>query len=210
MTMTMTLKAQREARIAAKAAEKAAKAAAELARIHANPIYAAIAPQKAETVARAQAYTREQLVAFAAKFPAGADFKALAPRPDSFRTGREQYNRMMAYRSLAQRVVEVKHGGWPGYAETVIGVDAEGIDKLVEEAGEEAAASFDAYVAKLTAKVGECDEAAVCGDLWHFSTLTVRKGDATESWHTQQILNFSVYGKAFNQWPTRKMQGGAK
>lgn len=200
----MTLKAEREARIAARAAEKAAKAAAEKARIESNPIYAAIAPQKADAVARAQEYTREQLNAFAAKFPVGADFKALAPRPDSFRTGREQYKRMMAFRSLAQRVVEVTHGGWPEYTETVAGVDEDGIERLVAEAGEEAAASFDAYVAKLTAKVGPCEQAGVEGNLWSRSRLSVRKGPVVEQWITQQILNFSVYGKAFNQWPTRK------
>lgn len=202
--MTMTLKAQREARIAARAAEKAAKAAAEKARIESNPIYAAIAPQKAEAVARAQEYTREQLAKFVARFPVGADFKALAPRPDSFRTGRKEYNRMMAYRSLAQRVIDVEHGRWPEYTETVRGVDLEGVERLVEEAGAEAAASFDAYVAKLTEKVGACEQACVEGNLWQRSRLSVRKGPVVEQWITQQILNFSVYGKAFNQWPTRK------
>ena len=62
------------------------------------------------------------------------------------------------------------------------------------------------YVAKLTEKVGACDAAAVTGELWQESLLVVRKGETVERWKTQQILNFSVYGKAFNQWPTRKVK----
>ena len=152
----MTKKAEREARIAAKAAEKAAKVAAEKARIESNPIYAAIAPQKAAAVAHAVEFTREKIAAFVARFPAGADFKVLAPRPNSFKTGRDTYRKMMNFRCLAQRVIEVKNGPWPEYTETVVGPDAEGIERLVEEAAQEAAASFDAYVAKLTDKVGPC------------------------------------------------------
>lgn len=202
----MTLKQQREARIAAKAAEKAAKAAAEKARIESNPIFAAIAPQRSAAILRAQEFTRERLEQFVQRFPVGGNFKELAPRPDSFRTGRQQYKTMMAFRNLALHVVVVKNGSWPEYTETVVGPNYAGIDRLVEEAGEEAAASFDAYVAKLTEKVGECDSASVLGYLWLESILTVKKGETVERWKTQQILNFSVYGKAFNQWPTRKVK----
>lgn len=199
----MSLKSEREARVAAREAAKAAKAAAELARIHANPIYAAIAPQRADSIEQAVNFTREQLQAFAARFPVGGDFKALAPAPSSFKDSRTQYRTKQAFRGLASRVVLVKNGPWPEYTETVLGVNEEGIERLVAEAAEEAAASFDAYVAKLTLKVGACDKAEVLGALWQASVLTVTKGEQVERWSTQQIINFSVYGKAFNQWPTR-------
>lgn len=204
--MTMTKKAEREARIAAKAAEKAAKLAAEKARIESNPIFAAIAPQRAEAIVKAQEFTRERLERFVERFPVGGNFKELAPSPNSLKDGRSQYRTKLAFRSLASRVVRIERGPWPEYTETVLGVNEEGIERLVEEAGEEAAASFDAYVAKLTEKVGQCDEAAVSGRLWQESLLIVRKGGNFERWKTQQILNFSVYGKAFNQWPTRKVK----
>lgn len=212
--MTMTLKQQREARIAEKAAAKAAKEAAEQARIRSNPIFAAIAPQRAEAIAQAQKYTAERLARFVTRFPVGGNFKELAPRPDSFRTSRKQYQSMMAFqyqsmmafRSLASRVIRVERGRWPEYTETVLGVNEEGVEQLIAESGEEAALSFDAYVAKLTDKVGPCDSASVTGTLWQRSLLTVRKGETTERWQTQQIINFSVYGKAYNQWPTRKVK----
>jgi hypothetical protein len=201
----MTLKQEREARIAAKAAAKAEKAAAEKARIESNPIYAAIAPQRAGAIEAAQKFTRERLLKLAAQFHAGADFKVLAPPPNSFKDGRGQYQLKQAFRSLAQRIILVQRGPWPKYDETVLGVNEEGIERLVEEAGTEAAASFDAYVAKLTSKVGQCDSAVVMGNLWSNSVLTVWKAGKVEAWKTQQILNFSVYGKAFNQWPTRQI-----
>jgi hypothetical protein len=201
----MTLKAEREARIAAKAADKAAKAAAELARIHANPIYAAIAPQRAAAVAYAVDYTREQLVKFAAQFPVGSDLSENAPEANSFKDGHVAYKTKRAKRSLATRVLTFADRGYVPYAPYIVtGINRDGIERLCNEAAEEAAASFDLYVAKLTAKVGECDAASVDGRLWSSSTLTVKKGATVERWHTQQIVNFSVYGKAFNQWPTRK------
>lgn len=201
---TMTKKAEREARIAAKAAEKAAKAAAEKARIEANPIYAAIAPQKDAAVAHAMEFTRERLVEWVKQFPAGGDLKELAPRGDSWKDSRKTYNTKNARYSLACRVLNIVRGRHPDYSETVLGVNEEGIERLCNEAGDEAAASFDAYVAKLTSKVGDCEWAGVEGALWQHSRLSVRKGPVVEQWLTQQIVNFSVYGKAFNQWPTRK------
>lgn len=202
----MTLKQQREARIAAKAAAKAAKEAAEMARIQANPIYAAIAPQRDAAIARSVEFTRMRLDRFIAEFPVGGDFKALLPRDDSFRNGRAFHQTQMARRNLALRVLKIEFGHWPEYTQTVRGRNEAGIERILEEAELEAAASFDAYVAKLTEKVGECDAAVVEGPLWFESILTVNKGGAIQRWKTQQILNFSVYGKAFNQWPTRRLK----
>lgn len=201
----MTKKAEREARIAAKAAEKAAKIAAEKARIEANPIYAAIAPQKDAAVAHAMEFTRERLVEWVKQFPVGSDLKDLAPYPNSFKMGRQEYIKAQARRSLAMRVLTFAERGYMPHAPYIVtGVSEEGIERLCNEAGDEAAASFDAYVAKLTSKVGQCDQAGVEGALWQRSRLSVRKGPVVEQWITQQIVNFSVYGKAFNQWPTRK------
>ena len=201
----MTLKAEREARIAAKAADKAAKAAAEKARIESNPIYAAIAPQKADAVQHAMQYTRERIALFIAQFPIGSDLRDNAPEANSFKDGKQTYLSKTAKRSLAFRVLKFLDRGYMPHAPYIVaGRDDEGVERLIEEAGQDAAASFDAYVAKLTAKVGPCEQAGVEGALWQRSRLSVRKGPVVEQWITQQILNFSVYGKAFNQWPTRK------
>jgi hypothetical protein len=210
-----TLKAQREARIAAKLAAKAAAEAAEIARIKANPIYAAIAPQRQATVAQAVVFTRENLLKFAAQFPVGADLKDHAPRGDSWKDGREQYKTKQARHYLALQVLHISRANsFMDCPQIIAGVNAEGIERLCDEAAKDAAFSFDEYVAKLTRKVGHCNRASVEGWLWDHSILTVVKrsnpDDAvspmvTERWKTQQILNFSVYGKAFNQWPTRKV-----
>lgn len=66
--------------------------------------------------------------------------------------------------------------------------------------------SFDSYVAKLEAKIGEHDSAELVGDLWQYSTVKVTKGSQTEIWTTQIILNVSSLGKLFNQWPTRRIR----
>lgn len=206
MNKPMTLKAQREARIAAKAAEKAAKAAAEKARIESNPIYAAIAPQKDAAVAHAMEYTRERLTEWVKQFPVGSDLKDLAPRGDSWKDSRKTYQSKNARHNLACRVLLLDRGTHPHYTQKVLGVDEEGIERLCNEAGNEAATSFNLYVAKLTEKVGTCDSASVTGWLWQNSVLRVTKGATVERWNTQQIVNFSVYGKAFNQWPTRLLK----
>lgn len=78
--------------------------------------------------------------------------------------------------------------------------------RFLAEQGEAMKASFEAYVAKLTKKVGECDAVEYTGALWNRSQLKVRKGDVTEVWMTRVIVNVSSLGKLFNQWPTRKVR----
>ena len=44
--------------------------------------------------------------------------------------------------------------------------------------------------------------------MWGYSVLTVTKEDGSvERWKTQQIMNISVLGLLFAQWPSRKMKG---
>jgi len=75
------------------------------------------------------------------------------------------------------------------------------------------------FAAKLTQKIdtvkpaGAKVTAATCTanfDPGRWSTLRVEGllGDNspfTQVWETQTINNFSVYGKPFNQWPTRQV-----
>ena len=195
----MTKKAMHEAAMAAKAAAKAAKIAAEKARIEANPIYAAIAPQKAEAVARAGQQVDAYLRSVVAKL-LGTDLRESAPRPRSFNFhgSREAYRKQLAFHSLAVRITACT-------ADVVTGPEEAAIARFVADEEVQAGFSFDAYVAKLTAKVGACESATVEGPLWNYSRLTVNKGTATEVWKTQQIVNVSVLGKLFNQWPTRRV-----
>lgn len=41
--------------------------------------------------------------------------------------------------------------------------------------------------------------------IWENSILTVATNYGMQVWHTKVIVNFSVYNKAFNQWPTRRI-----
>ena len=79
--------------------------------------------------------------------------------------------------------------------------------KFVDDTMRDAAAQYDAFIAKLIRKIGDFDSATLTGShVWGYSILTVTKGAATERWGTRQIVNQSVLGKLFNQWPSRKIK----
>lgn len=169
-----------------------------------NPIAEAVAPLRAASVARAVELVKAHIEAVLAANPVGTEFSAKYPKPDSFRTGRREYLTRENERRHLKSILRVEATGHTWKApEFVVGANEYGIARLVEETEQDAAASFDAYVAKLSAKVGECDAASVVGALWQGSTLTVTKGATIERWTTKQILNVSCLGKVFNQWPTR-------
>lgn len=90
--------------------------------------------------------------------------------------------------------------------ETKVEPDQNGIDRHIKQVADDAAIAFDAYVHKLNQKVGEVTEAQVTTswDLWMDSDLAVVKADGTkEVWNTKCITNYSKFGLAFNQFPTR-------
>lgn len=66
-------------------------------------------------------------------------------------------------------------------------------------------ASFDSFVLKLDGKVGAHTAAElIAGATWDYSILRVTMADGTvQKWKTQSIVNCSVLGTLFNQWPTR-------
>jgi hypothetical protein len=85
----------------------------------------------------------------------------------------------------------------------------EAVEHKVGQVRAATAADFDAYVCKLNTKVGEHTAAALVFEtnyLWSNSTIDVSKLDGTvERWNTKTIVNCSVLGLVFNQWPTRKV-----
>ena len=82
------------------------------------------------------------------------------------------------------------------------------IDRFVAARKEQAAAEYDAFIAKLVKKIGPVVTAELDGNhVWSHSILTVvLKSGEQQRWKTQQITNISKYGKHFNQWPSRKMK----
>jgi hypothetical protein len=167
-----------------------------------NPIAEAIAPQKNEACERAAASVRARMNSIAATL-VGTDLNITAPMPNG-NMSRKDYLQARAFYGIARQVcMTVREGHSMRAPVMAVAVNVDGIARVANDAYEATAASFDAYVAKLVSKVGDCDEAIVDGSLWDHSILTVAKGAAIERWKTQQIINVSVLGNLFNQWPTR-------
>jgi hypothetical protein len=84
--------------------------------------------------------------------------------------------------------------------------DEKKVEAFISEAGERASAQYTAFIQKLEGKIGEHVSASIEGEhIWGSSLLTVTKATHVEKWRTQQIVNVSVLGKVFNQWPSRKV-----
>lgn len=173
-----------------------------------NPIKDAIEPQRAAAVAAAVRQASIWVRAFVAKYPVGVDLNVAAPYPSSIKLGHVAYLQQREVYGLARGLLNTKRpeDDVSGLHAIVTGPNEEQIERHLQRVQVEAGKSFDAYVAKLISKVGECDSATVEGALWQHSILTVRKGEAVERWKTQQIINVSVLGKLFNQWPTRLLK----
>lgn len=181
-----------------------------------NPIEAAVAPLKNDAMDAAEKYAR-QLVERIGKDLEAADWnmETAAPYPNG-NMSRPQYMTMINKRRLFDRVTtsdEKRMKGIirrPGAPHFVV-VDSASVERFVVEARKDAAAQYDAFVAKLTFKIGDCSAAVLEGNhVWGCSYLTVTKASGNEVWKTQSIINVSKLNKVFNQWPTRKMKGGAR
>lgn len=77
----------------------------------------------------------------------------------------------------------------------------------IDEAATGADHSYQAWVEKITQKIGKpVTTSDMKGSPWTGSNITVKCSDGEEQvWHTQMIINYSKYNKAFNQFPTRRV-----
>lgn len=173
-------------------------------------VKAAIEPLKAAAVEHAV----EEATAYVARVTAayeGKNINEAFPYPKGEPTYSEAYKRVRAQRSalmslmVAERLPEDQY---KPHAPMFLRSSDTLAARFIKGARRDAEASFDAYVAKLVLKVGEgVTKATVDGTrLWMASILTVTKGASVERWKTQQIVNYSVLGNAYLQWPTRKMK----
>lgn len=145
--------------------------------------------EAADRAAKQYDYYAEKLKA------AGYNLDVAAPAPGS-RIGREAYMMMKAKRDALVRA----SGGTGKPSEAF---KARHIQSAVLAAEE----SFDAWVAKMVQKIGkDVQAAAMTGNPWTGSILRVETtGGEKQTWRTQMIINFSKYGKIFNQFPSRQM-----
>lgn len=185
-----------------------------------NPaIEAAVAPLREEALAAAYRATQSQILrAYDKLAAANWDLNAVAPSPSS-NMGRREYSEANAIRHFYESIT-TEHGArnvdanghrvyYRGYggAWFVMANEKSAAD-VVARAQKAAAESFELYVAKLSDKIGDAVEARLVdvGTVWGLSYLHVVLADGEKQvWKTQQIVNCSVYGKLFNQWPTRKV-----
>jgi hypothetical protein len=173
-------------------------------------VAAAVAPLQEAALAQAEKNAEEYVASILAKY-AGQNINVVAPRPTA-RMHTKDYNRAQSFRNALEQLMTAVYGPYTSYyaqddAPRYLIADSKKIEKFIKDELEAAGSSFILYVAKLEEKVGEgVTAASVEGRLWTGSVLTVKKGDVTERWHTQQIINRSSLGNAFNQWPTRKMK----
>jgi hypothetical protein len=178
----------------------------------AHPVAVAVEPLRNDAMKAA----RDSMTAYLDKLSAklaecGMDREIAAPFPKSGRMSRNDYLIAKARYDIVRQISKAApspsgfyHSHRPGTPD--VGVfDDVGFARLVHRAGEEASFSYTMFICKLIKKIGDCASATLDGShVWGYSVLTATLADGTvQRWKTQQILNVSVLGKLFNQWPSR-------
>ena len=173
-----------------------------------NKIEQAVAPLKNDAVKRAEEQGRAMIAHHLENLEkAGWDLNIAAPRPHT-KMDRQTYKQMLALHETVRMLTKSKETGSRRIGDPDFRVrNPEAEDRMINQIKHDAGFQYDMFVAKLIKKIGDVDEASLSGNyVWGYSLLTVKKGDQTENWRTQQIINVSVLGKVFNQWPTRKVK----
>lgn len=86
-------------------------------------------------------------------------------------------------------------------------LNQDAVNRYIESSVKDAENEYIAFIAKMTEKIGKpVVDASIDGNIWDRCTLHVTTNDGEkQSWFTQMIWNTSVYGKIFNQFPTRRV-----
>jgi hypothetical protein len=172
-----------------------------------SPIATAIAPLRDAAIDDANAEYNIMVAKAVAKLEAaGWDLDVAAPRPNG-NMDRGDYMRLRAVCGFFSSITRPLTCGRRIDEPDMVALDEARVEKVRGQIKAEAAASFEAYAAKLEKKVGAVVAAELMGDsagLWSYSVLTVTLADGTvQRWKTQRILNCSGLGTLFHQWPTR-------
>jgi hypothetical protein len=142
----------------------------------------------------------------------GMDLTKIAPRPNSWNTPRKQYRIAMNLRgmylaSFKPVAKPVSFTAIPKDAPEIVAEKPDAEPYLRGCAKRDANALFDSFLLKMAGKIGPgCTAARLDGIIWDGCTVTANMADgSTQVWTTKCILNQSIYGKLFNQWPTRRV-----
>lgn len=176
-----------------------------------HPVGKAAAPLLNDAMESAEKDAREYIDYLMPQIEAaGWDLNVVAPYPNSH-SSKEDYRKALAKRTIFSILTKPRAGspssyrrGEPQFREPC----AEGVARFIENEKRDAAFNYEAFQYKLVDKIGECETATLDGNhVWSFSVLKVVKaGGVIENWKTQQIVNRSVYGLRFNQYPSRKVK----
>lgn len=171
-----------------------------------HPVALAVAPLREAAIDRARQEAAKVIARVLSDLEAASwDLNVVAPYPNSWNMGRAEYmvakGRRSLYETITRWTTPTHRPGTP----LLVRRDVETEERFIRNAMEDAAAQYDAFVAKLVRKVGDCVSANLAGShVWGYSILSVvLPGGATQRWKTQQIVNVSKLGKLFNQWPSR-------
>ena len=175
-----------------------------------NHIAQAVEPRRTASIERARAAAAKSIEAAYADLESnGWDLDKAAPGPNG-RMSRVDYKMAQAKHNFYATITIANPNAPRRIRMTdprpVIASD-ERISIVLARVEREASEQFDAYIGKLTGKIGETTAASINNSpLWNGSVLTVTKPDGTtEQWKTKMIINVSSLGKLFNQWPTRRV-----
>ena len=170
-----------------------------------NTIAIAVEPIKQASIDAAIEATREVIANYKERLEAANwDLNVAFPRP-SHNTSRANYMAMKARHDFAYSLVRAVKSSRRMNEPLLVEWCEEDVEYVVKTAAKDAALQYEAYVAKLIKKVGDCDSAVMgfMNGVWYDSNLVVIKNGTKEVWNTKCIVNRSVYGKVFNQFPTR-------
>lgn len=169
----------------------------------------AVKPLRDQAIATAKERAESYVASGIKKLEEGNwDREIVAPYPDRCGSRNEYHTKRANYefiRCISKPVSTFSHR--PNTPDPGV-LNEEGCQNFINRCMRDAAASYDAYVAKLDSKIGETVTAQLIGDhLWSHSIIEVSKADGSvQRWKTQMIINISSLGKLFNQWPTRLMK----
>lgn len=184
--------------------QTADQVAADIAALH--PVARALQPAREQAALAARNAAANVVTAVRADLKAhGWNAATAAPLPTGH-YGSPQYVAAATKRNLYARLTEKVTSDW---RDTTVRMHGVKIGKFMEARERDALASYDAFIVKLTRKIGP-DVATVTIDgshVWDYSILTATFADGrVERWHTQQIINQTKYGEPYLQWPSRKLK----
>jgi hypothetical protein len=172
-----------------------------------NKIEQAVAPLKNDAIKRAEEKGQAMIANHLENLEkAGWDLNVVAPRPHTM-MDRKSYKEKMALHNMIRQLTSSNTPTRRINDPDIRIRNRQAEQRLLDQIKQDAAFDYEKFVAKLIKKIGDVDDATLTGNhVWGYSLLTVQKGNQTEYWRTQQIINVSVLGKVFNQWPTRQVK----